>query len=51
MQNLLNDNSINGILVNFRDINRRKRIEKRMAYLTTHDELTGLLMIYFSGEN
>ena len=42
MQNLLNDNSINGILVNFRDINRRKRIEKRMAYLTTHDELTGL---------
>lgn len=42
MQNLLDDSSIEGITINFRDITRRIDMEKQMAYITTHDRLTGL---------
>jgi diguanylate cyclase (GGDEF)-like protein/PAS domain S-box-containing protein len=42
MQNFINDPTIEGIIVNFRDITRRINIEKRMAYISTHDDLTGL---------
>lgn len=42
MQNLLDEPSIEGIVINFRDITRRVEIEKQMAYISTHDELTGL---------
>lgn len=42
MRNLLHDSVIEGIVVNFRDITRRKETEKRMARIATHDGLTGL---------
>lgn len=42
MQNLLHEPAIEGIVVNFRDITRRIEMEKRMAYISTHDELTDL---------
>lgn len=42
LQNFLHDPDIAGIIVNFRDITRRIMMEKRMAYLSTHDDLTGL---------
>lgn len=42
MRNLLNEPFVQGIVINFRDISKRVSMEQRMAYLTTHDELTGL---------
>lgn len=42
MQNLLHDSSINGIVVNFRDITSRVEMEKTMAHISTHDPLTDL---------
>lgn len=42
MQNLLYEPSIEGIAVSFRDITRRIQMQKRMAHISTHDELTGL---------
>jgi len=42
MQNLLHEPSVEGIVINFRDITKRIKMEKRMAYISTHDELTGL---------
>lgn len=48
LQNLINDPTIEGIVVNFRDISRRVNMEKRMALISTHDELTHLPnRIYF----
>lgn len=42
MQNLPYEPSIEGIAVSFRDITRRIQMQKRMAHISTHDELTGL---------
>lgn len=42
MQNLLDEPSIEGIIINYRDITKRVEMEKRMAHISTHDELTGL---------
>jgi len=40
--NLINDESINGILMNFHDITYRKKRENDILYLSYHDVLTGL---------
>lgn len=51
MQNLLDEPSIEGIVVNFRNITKRVEMEKKMAHISTHDELTGLPNnIYFRKE-
>lgn len=42
MQNLLDEPAVEGIVVNFSDITSRVEMEKKMAYISTHDELTGL---------
>lgn len=42
MQNLLHEPFVEGIVINFRDISKRIEMEKKMAYISTHDELTGL---------
>lgn len=42
MQNLLHEPAVEGIAVNFRDITNRVEMEKRMTYISTHDELTDL---------
>ncbi|NLK73563.1 MAG: EAL domain-containing protein [Clostridiales bacterium] len=42
MQNLIHDPVIEGIVVNIRDISKRVKMEQRLAYLSTHDEMTGL---------
>lgn len=42
MKNFLHDPAIDGIVVNFRDITNRVEAEKRIAHLSTHDQLTGL---------
>lgn len=42
MQNLLHEPSVEGIVVNFRDITRRVEMEKRMTHISTHDGLTDL---------
>lgn len=42
LQNLLHEPAIEGIIVNFRDITARMEMEKRIIYLSYHDELTGL---------
>lgn len=48
MQNLLNETSIEGIAINCRDTTKRVNMEKQMAHISTHDELTGLPnLIYF----
>lgn len=42
MQNLLHDSYIGGIVINFRDITERVEKSRKIEYLATHDELTGL---------
>jgi diguanylate cyclase (GGDEF)-like protein/PAS domain S-box-containing protein len=42
MQNLLHEPVIEGIVINFRDITRRIEMEKRLVYISVHDELTGI---------
>lgn len=42
MKNSLFEPTIQGIVINFRDISQRVAMEKRMDYISTHDELTGL---------
>jgi len=42
MQNLLHDPSVEGIVINLRDNTKRIIMEKKMAYISTHDELTDL---------
>lgn len=42
MHNLLNEPAIEGILINFKDITRRLEMEKKLVYISTHDELTGI---------
>ena len=41
-QNLLHDNSVNAIVVNYRDITQRKATEKQLEYQAYYDALTGL---------
>ncbi len=49
MQNLLDEPSIEGIVINYRDITSRIEMEKKMAYISTHDDLTNLPnRIYFN---
>ncbi len=49
MQNLLHDPSIEGIVINFRDITKRIKLENKMAHIATHDVLTGIPnRIYFN---
>lgn len=51
MQNLLNNPVIQGIVLNFRDVTQRMKIEKRMNHIATHDDLTGLPnRAYFKNE-
>ena len=40
--NLINDQNIRGILINFHDITDKKKREREIVYLTEHSELTGL---------
>lgn len=40
--NLVNDEHINGILINYHDITSRKKKEEEIRYLSYHDSLTGL---------
>jgi len=40
--NLLNDNNINGVLVNYHDITERIKREEELKYIGYHDILTGL---------
>ncbi len=40
--NRINDPSINGIVVNYRDITERKRLEEQLRHQAFHDPLTGL---------
>jgi len=42
IKNFINEPSIQGIIINFRDITQRKALEKRMAHISTHDDLTDL---------
>ena len=42
MQNFLHEPTIDGIVVNFRDITKRVEAEDRISYISTHDQLTGL---------
>src|SRR5207245_7916960 len=41
-QNLLHDQSVNAIIVNYRDITQRKATEKQLEYQAYYDALTGL---------
>lgn len=48
MQNLSEESSIEGIVINCRDITKRVDMERQMVHISTHDELTGLpSRIYF----
>ncbi|MGD9569167.1 MAG: EAL domain-containing protein [Sedimentibacter sp.] len=48
MKNSLCEPAIQGIVINFRSITQRVAMEKRMAHISTHDELTDLPnKIYF----
>ena len=40
--NLLDDPEIGGIVCNFRDVTRRKKLEDRLTHQAFHDSLTGL---------
>ncbi len=42
MKNQLNEPSIQGIVLNWRDITRRIKMQKRLEHISTHDVLTGL---------
>ncbi len=42
VNNLLDDPSVGGIVVNSRDVTERKLLQERLEYETTHDPLTGL---------
>ncbi|MBM7685445.1 diguanylate cyclase (GGDEF)-like protein/PAS domain S-box-containing protein [Defluviitalea raffinosedens] len=42
LKNLIHEPVIEGIVVNFRDITNRIKMEQKMAYISTHDTLTGL---------
>lgn len=42
IKNHLDNPSIEGIVINYRDISRRIESEKQIAYIATHDKLTGL---------
>ena len=42
IQNLLQDPSIEGFVINLRDITRRIELKKNMAHISYHDELTSL---------
>ena len=42
MENFLHDPAIGGIVVNFRDITSRVKMEKSIRHLSLHDDLTGL---------
>jgi diguanylate cyclase (GGDEF)-like protein/PAS domain S-box-containing protein len=51
IQNLLNNPVIDGLVLNFRDVTTRVKLEKRMRYISTHDELSGLPnRLYFKNE-
>ncbi len=41
-KNLLHDEHVNGIVVNYRDISERKQYEKEIRHLAFHDYITGL---------
>jgi diguanylate cyclase (GGDEF)-like protein/PAS domain S-box-containing protein len=41
-QNLLHEPSVNGIVVNYRDVSQRKETEKQLEYRAYYDSLTGL---------
>ena len=42
LQNLIEEPSINGLVMNFRNITKRVESERKMSYASTHDELTDL---------
>jgi diguanylate cyclase (GGDEF)-like protein/PAS domain S-box-containing protein len=42
MTNLLNEPSVNGIVVNAHDVTERKRLEDQLSHQAFHDPLTGL---------
>ncbi|HEY8363880.1 MAG TPA: EAL domain-containing protein [Tissierellaceae bacterium] len=42
IQNLLNNSSIEGIVLSYRDITKTIETEKKMSFMSTHDKLTGL---------
>ncbi len=42
VNNLLDDPSVGGIVVNSRDVTERRLLQERLEYETTHDPLTGL---------
>lgn len=42
MQNLLHEPTVEGIVVNFRDITKRKEMEQQIIHISTHDELTSI---------
>lgn len=42
MQNLLYNPVIEGIVINSRDVTKRVELEKKINYIASHDELTGL---------
>ena len=40
--NLLHDPTVNGIVLNTRDISERRRLEEQLTHQAFHDSLTGL---------